>query len=74
MQLHAAPGVFGLQARSSSPAMRAHNRNTQLYTPNTLHTIIKHTQWALPLEERLTMLPFLTTLLDYKSTPEVFEK
>ncbi|KIZ00663.1 hypothetical protein MNEG_7297 [Monoraphidium neglectum] len=30
-------------------------------------------QWSLPLEERLTMLPFLTTLLDYKSSPEVFE-
>ncbi|KAI8468019.1 MAG: hypothetical protein J3K34DRAFT_454404 [Monoraphidium minutum] len=30
-------------------------------------------QWSLPLEERLTMLPFLTTLLDYNSSPEVFE-
>ncbi|KAG2443456.1 hypothetical protein HXX76_001813 [Chlamydomonas incerta] len=30
--------------------------------------------WALPLEDRLTMLPFLATLADYVSSEEAFEK
>jgi hypothetical protein len=30
--------------------------------------------WALPLEERLTMLPFLLSFLDYDATPEVYDR
>ncbi|GBF97597.1 amine oxidase [Raphidocelis subcapitata] len=37
-----------------------------------VHTAGLH--WSIPLQERLSMLPFLTTLLDYKSSPETFER
>lgn len=30
--------------------------------------------WSLSLQDRLTMLPFLTTFFDYDSSPETYEK
>lgn len=30
--------------------------------------------WALPLQERLTMLPFLLSFADFDATPEVYER